>query len=669
MVLPPFPFPSPSYLVSRLFLRPSLLYSEITPRERTMPQTQTLLDWSPLEAAQNRLRYRYLGHHCHHPPRLYIRSQQHHRCCHLPYSRHHEHQYSDICSFSFRPSYSRVSEAPRQSVPLRPDAVRAAVLELADPQRPTRSQTRNCGYQKISVQRKPNRLPLMPLPPMQQSPLPTEQSLQDVRDVITSSVLPGTTLTSIALLPNKGLRRVYEVQLSDATRALIVIPPHPMSRLLRSEQTMTRTEAMVIRWLREAVQLSASYDLPLSAPRTSSHTSSASSVQSKQEAGLSEKVHIASGTEEYNPASCIGDINLLNFIPAPFPLSSFSQVPAGRQGPGSSFSTPFSVFVPPSGVPISALAIPLTPEERMAVDYQTGKLVRKLSRLAPISGKFGPALAVLAPSAKYDSARGDDGTAGMCTWSVAFHSILESILRDGEDVAVALAYPTIRKHFQRLSHILDTVVTPCLVVVDIADDTNLLVERSSTVGEDTYTASRPTATRRGSMDTTTETSTKQAGKGTGRDSSPPMSRGSFADITVTGIRDWSHCLFGDPLFASVFCDQPSEPFLLGFGVAEAEAESAQWHRDPWMSVESKENRTARLLLYQCYHAVVDIVKGFYRPGRDQTIHELAARKRLTEILAKLDTVREDPRRGLQHRRPSGGVSPAKKLKSDHAGHP
>ncbi|CAK7273922.1 hypothetical protein SEPCBS57363_005898 [Sporothrix epigloea] len=147
-----------------------------------------------------------------------------------------------------------------------------------------------------------------------------------------------------------------------------------------------------------------------------------------------------------------------------------------------------------------------------------------------------------------------------------------------------------------------------------------------------------------------------------RSASLPAVVESPADIVVTGLRDWSHCIFGDPLFASVFSEQPSTPFLGGYASADRCGE--QTVHDLCSCQDERENRAIRILLYQCYHAVVQVVRGFYRPGRDHTTQELAARKRLTGILAKLEAIDDDPKRRFRHRRPSGEMSPAKKPKSE-----
>ncbi|KAK0610494.1 hypothetical protein B0T17DRAFT_544728 [Bombardia bombarda] len=271
---------------------------------------------------------------------------------------------------------------------------------------------------------------------------------------------------------------------------------------------------------------------------------------------------------------------------------------------------------------------------------------------------FGPAAAVLGLSVPYRQPpplpqgvngssgsgsgnlnNGADGNGGTASWSMAFHSMLESILRDGEDMAVMVAYGTIRRHFRRLRHLLDEVTVPRVVVVDAAEGGNVLVDFDPESGEEGL-------------------------------------------VRISGLRDWSYCVFGDPLLASVFSDEPppSEEFLAGFnngnggkwssGEEETETETETETSAAGMAlnrdlIEDTETAGTRLLLYQMYHATVSIVKEFYRPRTQSSRRELEARKRLTEALARLEQVHEDPKR--RHQRPNGEMSPAKRARQDDGG--
>lgn len=152
------------------------------------------------------------------------------------------------------------------------------------------------------------------------------------------------------------------------------------------------------------------------------------------------------------------------------------------------------------------------------------------------------------------------------------------------------------------------------------------------------------------------------------------------NIRVTGLRDGSNCIFGDPLLATVFSrDRPSREFLRGFSGRPFSLRPRRMDHDPTDedssynfamrinrdvygdTIEAPEEAHIRLLLHQCYHAAVAVVKEFYRPHNDSTSRELAARKRLNIVLARLAEIGDDPKRG--HVRPSGETSLAKKSRT------
>ncbi|KJR79902.1 uncharacterized protein SPSK_00508 [Sporothrix schenckii 1099-18] len=522
--------------------------------------------------------------------------------------------------------------------------------------------------------------------------------------IVSNIVPPHAAITSVHLLPHHRLQQVYEVKLSDLTTLLVVLPPRPIVRLLRSELNMARSEAAIVRWLQDELVVTQSPEYISSRGPCYPEQCAAESRAPREPRPAAQKSLTAVRS---NPAGFpkMVKADLIQYIPCPLSLapqphsatsvdsSSFVSPPSSLSSYLSSFSSSspslleFNVFRPPPGTPVAALSSPLTTEERASVDYQAGKFLRRLSQVTSKSGSFGPALAVLTPHSKPGIPQVGDLVTGMSSWSVAFHSILESILRDGEDVAVSLAYSTVRKHFCRLGHLLDSVTTPSLVIVDAMDDTNLLVKRSPAVrrhSSSSYlcpvTDSDPNKTglkepkQRNTFPAspTDQEPSSRADVQIGQNSclqdvpqlSSPESSEPPADIFVTGLRDWSHCIFGDPLFASVFCDHPSPPFLDGFNGASSGGDSAL--HDSFTSQEESESSAIRVLLYQCYHAIVQIVRGFYRPTRDQTARELAARKRLTEILAKLDTIDIDTKRQFRHRRSSGEISPSKRSKSECA---
>ncbi len=159
-------------------------------------------------------------------------------------------------------------------------------------------------------------------------------------------------------------------------------------------------------------------------------------------------------------------------------------------------------------------------------------------------------------------------------WSTAFHSLLESVLRDGEDMAIVLAYSAVRRHFRRLGHILDSVVEPRLVILDVADDSNVLVAWLESKSREEGSGPKARSAATGSTkqpdaadvpegqhhDEETAAKRKQT-------TAPARSAGSSI-ITVTGLHDWSNSVFGDPLLAQVFCGERDADFLRGFEMDE-----------------------------------------------------------------------------------------------------
>lgn len=260
---------------------------------------------------------------------------------------------------------------------------------------------------------------------------------------------------------------------------------------------------------------------------------------------------------------------------------------------------------------------------------------------------------------------------GADRWSLAFHAIFEGILRDAEDMAVTISYQTIRRHFRRLRPCLDAVTVPRLVMLDAAHDSNLMAERKAPAGNG---ADNTGAGLTGPIvDSDDEDGGGGGGSsGLGHDDGRPRS-----DIKVTGLRDWSNCTFGDPLMATVFSEDPSREFLQGFSGQRVQQQSRNDDDDGDDDEDTASDLLAvcgdviehpreahiRLLLYQCYHATVAVVKEFYRPQGDSTNRELAARKRLNAVLARLEDVEDDdPKR--RHTRPPGEMSPSKKPKTE-----
>jgi hypothetical protein len=256
---------------------------------------------------------------------------------------------------------------------------------------------------------------------------------------------------------------------------------------------------------------------------------------------------------------------------------------------------PYSIFEPMAGVPLSTISIYLSIPERGIIDKSIGNLARSLASLTSPSGRFGMVNRVLPdPFTTTPPSSSDCSTPkplGSTTWSEAFNTLLESILRDGEDMAVILPYDAVRAHFKRLSWRLDSVLLPRLALLNLGDETNVMVERDSD------------------------------------DSELPSS--SLTKIAkVTGLRSWSQGIFGDPLIASCF-DEPSEGLIEGWRTAGDDI------------IEDEEGVEDRKMLYRCYRAIVKIVTEYYRPQSDSSRRELEARRKLTTALAELESASID----------------------------
>jgi hypothetical protein len=232
-------------------------------------------------------------------------------------------------------------------------------------------------------------------------------------------------------------------------------------------------------------------------------------------------------------------------------------------------------------------------------------------------------------------------------------------------------YSNIRYQFERFEHLLDAVTKPRLVILDAGEDSNTLIHRSCETGrkpnapaeESIGVPIRPKSSLRTS---------RRSDHGRGRpdykiviqDNTNKRDDHFIADestksnIEVTGLRQWSHCLFGDPLLATVFSKRPrpSEDFWRGFDKALPGHEAAQAD-----IIEDRDNAHIRTLLYELYHAVVSLVGEYYRPQNDSSRRELAARKHLGNVLSQLEEL--DDRGQPRRRRMSGEMSPAKRPRS------
>lgn len=468
---------------------------------------------------------------------------------------------------------------------------------------------------------------------------------------------PHAMIRGLRPVHSSKLHRVYEVVLSDGRTLELVMPPSSMLRLLRLERQTINSEAIVVQWLSALLSdkgpvnpgsTSEGEEEDSSPDPTKKESSRSSRTSSQQDAFESGFKHDTSP-------------GLLRLLPK---LVNDSIAAADLGGP-------CSIYQPRGGTPIASRPRPLTKQQRAKIDFRLGRLTRQFAEITSPKGRFGHAVSVVAPNQPVIRAK--DGSRptspssgpmeGTRTWSATFHMMFEGVLRDAEDMAIMLAYSIIRKHLKRLSHALDEVTVPSLFFIDGMDDTNVLVASSppKSSGIDDNRASRG-GYNLDSADDSSDEGKKEDNPSAIDDADEP-SPTNEPSIEIVGLRDWGNGVFGDPLLATAFSNDPSQELLDGF----YDVTTGQRAPTP-NNEEQRDSAKTRLLLYQAYHATVSIVTEFYRPRGESTSRELAGRRKLTEVLMKLENVEDDPK-SIRHRRPSGEMSPAKKLKPDDTERP
>ncbi|KAL2694601.1 hypothetical protein Neosp_001186 [[Neocosmospora] mangrovei] len=404
-----------------------------------------------------------------------------------------------------------------------------------------------------------------------------------------NGISPRLSVQELEVVPSARLQRLYNVKVTEGPSLLLALPPPTVMRLLRSEKSSIGSEAAVLKWL--------------SAVAREKRTTPASG--SKETLG---RTTGGSSSSERTTHS----------------LSGYLPILVRHESTGGGLATEYNLSRPSRGVAVSALSKPLSHRERRIVDFQVGQLLRRISTQVSPTRRFGIAADVLSvpPSVVHNPARRLEGglheSRGAESWRVAFHNLMEAILRDGEDLTIMLNYSTIRRHFYRFEHLLDAVTEPRLVVLDAGEDSNTLVIRP---GDGVNGSQAKLISVR-----------KTSG-------SPERENISKDDSAVESDDE----------------DEEGGDFWRGFDKPVPGDE-----RDPTL-VEDTPNAHIRLLLYECYHAVVSLVGEFYRPQNDGGKRELAARKHLGGVLARLEEL--DDSGGQRRRRMSGEMSPAKRPRS------
>ncbi|KAF4589353.1 hypothetical protein GQ602_003242 [Ophiocordyceps camponoti-floridani] len=450
-----------------------------------------------------------------------------------------------------------------------------------------------------------------------------------------TSAAPTFAGADLHQLPSAKPQTKFFATTPDAETLLLSLAPCATT-LLRCERSLIPSEVALLRWL------SGVSDDTCPSPTTDDHAPLHAGLMSASRDGARRVVP--------QPSPQL----LRPFLPS---LLKHGRACNGRHGE-------YILTKPVAGTTIASLNPPLTDKERACVDFQVGELLRCISSHQSPNGKFGTAVAVLslestASDALWQRAAMSDLNCCHDHWSDAFLCILESALRDAEDFRVAIRYEAVRDHVGRFRHLLDAVTRPCLVAVDAGEDATTLVssQTESRLRDDRRLQSDPEEIRKQKIrfSQVTEGDISRDTNGSWRSKARPVR----ATMRVTGIQEWSNCVFGDPLFASVLSRNASPEIWDGF-TSPLEGQDA----DETLDVTA--NVRVRRLLYECHHAVTAIVREYCRRRSDSDDRELPARKRLTQVLRSLDRLDDFGRE--RRTPPCAESSPAKKPRSLDGGH-
>ena len=171
---------------------------------------------------------------------------------------------------------------------------------------------------------------------------------------------------------------------------------------------------------------------------------------------------------------------------------------------GDSLGAPFLMTTHVPGRSLSEMAPYLSQRERHSIDRTLGAYFRQLSSLR---------------ASQYGLTHRVYSSRGAACWREAFLSLLESILRDAEDMMINVHYESIRGYIGKHSHFLDEVTTPYLVPMDACDPRKVLIDER----------------------------TKQ----------------------VSGLVGFSSVVWGDPLLSRALAN-PSAAFMEGYGSISAQ---------------------------------------------------------------------------------------------------
>lgn len=150
-------------------------------------------------------------------------------------------------------------------------------------------------------------------------------------------------------------------------------------------------------------------------------------------------------------------VNTQARVPAP------ERIQYNAQG-SSTHGCPYLLRSHLPGTPLSHLLPYLSTSERARIDRSLGTYMYYLSTIT--APTFGP------------SHRAFGGT-GSSSWREAFLSLLESVLRDAEDMLVSIPYDSIRYYVGAHGAILNEIRRPQLVGLEVGTSCNVLIDERS----------------------------------------------------------------------------------------------------------------------------------------------------------------------------------------------
>lgn len=414
-------------------------------------------------------------------------------------------------------------------------------------------------------------------------------SIPDPVKAVIRDVFPEATVLSFKVVATTSTRRISHIRIQvpgdDGARKRILavsMPPPRSLRLLRSENWFFENETSFLRWFWEPAEDEDKRheDYPTKESVASEHKQTARE-KNTQEVSLRQ----ANGTRKPK-------MKWRRAVPHLYHYHKGQSSPTGG---------PYLLLSTAAGEPLKSVRTSSS-DYLAKAEHNLGELVANIALVTSPNKRYGPAVAVFNPPDREKLMAGAQGiqyTGGASSWILAFQSYMESVLRDGEDMAVHLPYGPIRFQMKRLAGTLMRIRTPRLFFCNLSDEAVTIVQ-----------------------DSTNKTAAE----------------GEISEKTIVTISDVSTAFFGDPLLSTVFSGPSpnSVSFLQGFTKSEQNLDPSDpttWRTD---LIEDVENAYARVLLYRCLHAAIGLVREYYRPSKDRNKKELAARRQLSEALSSLD---------------------------------